>query len=331
MNSRWRYRVASVGATVTLTSLFPVEKMMAAEHEISDARREGVEIKGGVMPLEVIKDDSGRAVGLKMCECDMDGMTPIPRSGTEFTIEADLLVSAIGQSGEMTGIESMDNGKGFINADRTFAVPGHDKHFVGGDIVRPHLLTTAIGHARVAAEGIDRVLGGADLAKRPKVDVHHFSLLEELQYHGLEPASYDHQDHWGTDGAEWAIHNYEDRGSHEVIPWEHLYLGHFAFTPRNSRSSVEVGSDEVIGDFRERQQALSEEQTVAEAKRCMSCGMCFECDNCVVFCPQDAVGRYKPKEQAIGRYVYTNYSKCIGCHICHDVCPTGYIQMGLGE
>ena len=26
-----------------------------------------------------------------------------------------------------------------------------------------------------------------------------------------------------------------------------------------------------------------------------------------------------------------NLGKCIGCHICKDVCPTGYIQMGLGE
>ena len=32
-----------------------------------------------------------------------------------------------------------------------------------------------------------------------------------------------------------------------------------------------------------------------------------------------------------GRYVDTDYNKCIGCHICKDVCPTGYIQMGLGE
>jgi glutamate synthase (NADPH/NADH) small chain len=29
--------------------------------------------------------------------------------------------------------------------------------------------------------------------------------------------------------------------------------------------------------------------------------------------------------------VDTDYSRCIGCHICADVCPTGYIQMGLGE
>ena len=63
----------------------------------------------------------------------------------------------------------------------------------------------------------------------------------------------------------------------------------------------------------------------------MSCGQCFECDNCVVYCPQTAVSRVKKTEATTGRYVTTDYSKCIGCHICADVCPTGYIQMGLGE
>ena len=63
----------------------------------------------------------------------------------------------------------------------------------------------------------------------------------------------------------------------------------------------------------------------------MSCGQCFECDNCVVYCPQIAVLRVPKKEATTGRYVYTDYDRCIGCHICKDVCPTGYIQMGLGE
>jgi formate hydrogenlyase subunit 6/NADH:ubiquinone oxidoreductase subunit I len=43
------------------------------------------------------------------------------------------------------------------------------------------------------------------------------------------------------------------------------------------------------------------------------------------------VERVPKKERALGRYVTTVYSKCIGCHICADVCPSGYIQMGLGE
>ena len=73
------------------------------------------------------------------------------------------------------------------------------------------------------------------------------------------------------------------------------------------------------------------QQVVAEAKRCRSCGLCFECDNCVVYCPQAAVFKVKRDKSTLGRYVDTDYSKCIGCHICADVCPTGYIQMGMGE
>ena len=77
--------------------------------------------------------------------------------------------------------------------------------------------------------------------------------------------------------------------------------------------------------------ALDEAQAIAEAKRCMSCGLCFECDNCVVYCPQTAVFKVPKSKSTTGRYVDTDYTKCIGCHICKDVCPTGYIQMGLGE
>jgi Pyruvate/2-oxoacid:ferredoxin oxidoreductase delta subunit len=76
--------------------------------------------------------------------------------------------------------------------------------------------------------------------------------------------------------------------------------------------------------------ALSEEDTIEEAKRCMSCGMCFECDNCVIYCPQDAVKRTPKDTSTMGRYVYTDYDRCIGCHICAEVCPTGYINMGMG-
>ena len=43
------------------------------------------------------------------------------------------------------------------------------------------------------------------------------------------------------------------------------------------------------------------------------------------------VFRVKKDSATMGRYVDTDYDKCIGCHICADVCPTGYIKMGLGE
>lgn len=321
------------GSDVTLTSLFTKDKMMAAEHEVHDATTEGVTILDGVMPLEVLVGEDGRATGLKVCDCTMDGMKPIPVEGTERVLEADLIVSAIGQGGDMTGLETLANERNLIDADKFFQVPGKQGHFVAGDIIRPHLLTTAIGQASIAAESIDRFLKQQEQVKRPKVDVHHFDLLEKLHEVGQDPERFEASvgDQRGTDHSKYAVHNFENRAEQEVIPSSDLFLGHFGYTPRNKRSEEVPSAEVVLGHFHERLHPYSEEQMVAEAKRCMSCGMCFECDNCVVFCPQDAVFRVKKSDATTGRYVDTDYNKCIGCHICSDVCPTGYIQMGLGE
>jgi glutamate synthase (NADPH/NADH) small chain len=233
----------------------------------------------------------------------------------------------------MAGLEKFDNGRGLIDSDKFYQVPGKPGHFVAGDIVRPHLLTTAIGQASIAADSIDHYLNHQELAKRPKVDVHHFDLMNKLHEAGLDPEGFNSKedDLRGTDSAKFAVHNFEDRSEQEVIPSSDLFLGHFSFTPRNHRAEEVPSADEVLGHFHERLLPFSEEQMVSETQRCMSCGMCFECDNCVIFCPQDAVFRVKKNTSTTGRYVDTDYNKCIGCHICSDVCPTGYIQMGLGE
>jgi len=325
---------AAQGAEVTLTSLFKRAEMMAAEHEVHDALTEGVTILDGVMPLEVIKGEGGRATALKVCDCTMDGMKPIPTEGTERVLEADLIVSAIGQGGDLTGLEDFDNGRGLINADKFYQVPDRAGHFVAGDIIRPHLLTTAIGQAWVAAQSINEYVMQKPHARRPKVDVHHFDLFKKMEEARLAPEQFDVKergDMRGTSDGNWAIHNYEDRSGAEVIPHDELFLGHFAFHARNKRKEEVPTAEDVLGHFHERLLGLSEEETIDEAKRCMSCGMCFECDNCVIFCPQDAVYRVKKGENTTGRYVATDYAKCIGCHICSDVCPTGYIKMGLGE
>ncbi len=319
------------GVAVVLTSVFPLAETTAAEREIEDARREGVELIGGVMPVEILKDADGRARAVTMAECDMDGMTPVQRAGTEFEIDCDMVVSAIGQLGDLAGLEELDAGNGFIATDRLYRVKDREQHFAGGDIVRPHLLTTAIGQGRIAADSIDHFLAGRPLDRRPKVDVHHFSLLAELEQRSLEPAAYEHVATRGTSAAAFAVHNYEDRSATQIIPHEALFLGHFAGQARNRRPEIHVTADRVLGNFEERTEGFTEAQAVAEGGRCMSCGMCFECDNCVVYCPEDAVFRVKKDERALGRYVDTDYGRCIGCHICKDVCPSGYIQMGLGE
>jgi Pyruvate/2-oxoacid:ferredoxin oxidoreductase delta subunit len=284
------------------------------------------------MPVEAIKDADGRVCKVKYAKCEMDGNRPVAVEGTEFEVDCDLLVSAIGQSGKLDGLD-VDNGHGFIDADKNYGVPGKPGHFVAGDIVRPHLLTTAIGQASIAADSINTYLNHGEMGKRPKVDVHHYILLLKLRDTGLEPTPYNPEetDQRGTNAASYAVHNYEDRSGNEIIKSTQLFLGHFEFEARNLRKDIPVDPENIIGSFRERMEGLSEEMAQAEAGRCMSCGMCFECDNCVIFCPQDAVKRTPKDQSTTGRYVYTDYDRCIGCHICADVCPTGYIDMGMGE
>jgi Pyruvate/2-oxoacid:ferredoxin oxidoreductase delta subunit len=382
------------GAEVTLTSVFEIDKMQASRHEVEHALAEGIAIRGSMVPLAVLRDASGRATALRVARCEakmVSGRLEIkPIEGTEEDIPADLIVSAIGQAVDFTGMESLNNGKGALAADRNYQVQAGGKAeagmFCGGDVIRPHLLTTAIGHGAIAAEGIDRFLQGEPQDKRPKIDVHSFDLMRKLVEKGLPVTQIEEPVHgtdsstgavhnfdnrsdryvipsdelflghfnytprvkrkivekglpvtqieeptWGTDRSTGAIHNYDNRSDRYVIPHDELFLGHFNYTPRHRRKVVSLTAEEALSNFEERLIPLLEAQAQAEAKRCMSCGQCFECDNCVVYCPQTAVFKVPKSKSTTGRYVDTDYTKCIGCHICKDVCPTGYIQMGLGE
>jgi NADPH-dependent glutamate synthase beta subunit-like oxidoreductase len=325
---------ARMGAEVTLTSIFAIDKMQASKHEVEHALAEGIAIRGGMAPVAVIRGADGRATALRVARCEariVGGKLDVKTiEGTEEDIPADLVVSAIGQAVDFSGLEALDNGKGGITADKNYQVQGQSSLFVGGDVVRPHLLTTAIGHGAIAADGIDRHLRSEALDKRPKIDVHSFDLARKMIEKGLKITQIE-EPLRGTDASTGAIHNYDDRSDRYVIPHKDLFLGHFNYTPRHKRKMVSLSATEALNNFEERMLPLLEAQAQAEAKRCMSCGQCFECDNCVVYCPQTAVFKVPKSKSTTGRYVDTDYTKCIGCHICADVCPTGYIQMGLGE
>ena len=325
---------AAQGAEVTLTSVFAIDKMQANRHEVEQAEAEGIALRGGYAPVAVVKGPDGRATALRVARCTAKFVGPrleiAVEAGTEEDIPADLIVSAIGQAVDFTGLEEFDAGKGTVAADRNYQVSGKQGVFAGGDVLRPHLLTTAIGHGAIAAEGLDRYLRGEAQEKRPKIDVHQFDLVRKMIEKGLKVEKAT-EPMLGTCDSPAAVHNYENRSERHVITHEELFLGHFPYTARVKRKFVTLSRETALGNFEERLGVLAEAEAIAEAKRCMSCGMCFECDNCVVYCPQTAVFKVKKAQSTTGRYVDTDYDKCIGCHICRDVCPTGYIQMGLGE
>jgi NADPH-dependent glutamate synthase beta subunit-like oxidoreductase len=59
-----------------------------------------------------------------------------------------------------------------------------------------------------------------------------------------------------------------------------------------------------------------------EARRCLSCGNCFECDTCFGICPDNAIIKLGP-----GKRFEVNLDFCKGCAMCAEECPCGAIQM----
>ena len=73
----------------------------------------------------------------------------------------------------------------------------------------------------------------------------------------------------------------------------------------------------------ESERALTASEAIAEARRCLACGGCLECDNCWKYCPDQAV--IKPLER--GKPYRFRLEFCQGCSKCAEECPTGYIEM----
>ena len=99
-----------------------------------------------------------------------------------------------------------------------------------------------------------------------------------------------------------------------------MNFGHYETLERNE--ITERPGSERIADFDEYVTPFSQEALLAEAKRCMSCGQCFDCENCWKFCGDGAVNKL-PK----GQHFEFNWDKCIGCSKCAEECPCGLIDM----
>ena len=113
----------------------------------------------------------------------------------------------------------------------------------------------------------------------------------------------------------------------EIIGIKKLHTWYFPPKPQAKRTHARNGS--VKGVFAEVLQPLSNEAAAAESERCMSCGLCFTCRQCMLYCPQEAIKMFK--ENPVGQTMFTEYQRCVGCHICAETCPTGYIDMGMGD
>ena len=106
-----------------------------------------------------------------------------------------------------------------------------------------------------------------------------------------------------------------------IMPYEGLNSAYFRHAPR-IEASLSPAAERRRSQQVEVTLAYSEQQAVAEADRCMSCGVCNGCDNCYVVCPDVSVLRDAREN---GHYsIRTTY--CKGCLVCVQECPTGCLE-----
>jgi len=88
------------------------------------------------------------------------------------------------------------------------------------------------------------------------------------------------------------------------------------------RQQPEAEPEERVEGFGEILGGLSEVEATFEARRCLSCGNCCECDGCLGACPEDAVIKL-----GVGHGYEFNYDSCTGCGACYEQCPVHSIDM----
>ena len=107
----------------------------------------------------------------------------------------------------------------------------------------------------------------------------------------------------------------------EVMAYEKLNTAYFRHAPR-TEAPLAPAPARRASQVTEVTLAYSREQALAEADRCMSCGVCNGCDNCYLVCPDVSVMRDAREN---GHYsIRTHY--CKGCLVCVQECPTGCLE-----
>ncbi len=232
-------------------------EMPALPEEVEDAEREGVEIEFLVSPVRILGDAESGVTGLvcqrmKLGEPDASGRRrPVPIAGSEFSLDLDLVVLAIGQSPDLSFL-GPDHGLAVTRAERVNVdglrfMTNRPGVFAVGDAVTTDKMAVieAIGMGKKAAAAIDAYL------------------------RGLPP-------HEVIVDARDAPIARREMSAEELAPKPPVPVPTLPLAQR-------------VRSFDEVEQAFSAEQAVAEANRCLICGPCSECLACERACQAGAI------------------------------------------
>ena len=248
---------------VTMLCLESAEEMPASDEEVAEAREDGVDIRCGWGPKEVLANEAGAVRGIVLKRCtrvfDDDGrFAPEYDEGDLVTIECDQVVFAIGQSIEWGNLlegsaVELGRGQGAVADPQTYQTAEPDI-FVGGDVYTgPKFAIDAIAAGHEAAVSIHRFVqhGTLTIGRNQRKYV-------ELNKDDADLSSYD--------TAQREVPAAKDAAAAKAAP------------------------------FREYVETLTEEQVRAETARCLGCGAsvvdpnkCIGCGLCTTKCAFDAI------------------------------------------
>ena len=158
-----------LGAEVDILYRRSRTEMPAAAHEVNAAEEEGVGLTFLVAPVRILEKDGHVAgvecIRMQLGEPDASGRRrPIPVPGSEYIVEVDTVIAAIGQSVDASGLEVKITRWGSLEADPLTLETSLPGVFAGGDaVLGPASVVEAIGAGIAAAESIHRYLRGSDL------------------------------------------------------------------------------------------------------------------------------------------------------------------------
>ncbi|MDH5509395.1 MAG: FAD-dependent oxidoreductase [Nitrospinota bacterium] len=233
-----------LGSKVTVVYRRTAKELPCDPHEYAESLEEGVEYMFLEAPTRIVAQD-GKVTGLEsqkmeLGEPDDSGRRrPVPVKGSEHVIEADCIMSAIGQDCDIFYLKEDPNIKitkwdNPVVDEVTLQSQEVKDVFAGGDCMTgPATLVDAVGQARLAAQSIGQFLRGEEV--RLSDDQIMERVIKRI----------------GAYNKNEAIPNYPKGWERQPMPICDPDLKH------NSFSEVELG--------------YTQQQAMEEASRCMRC------------------------------------------------------------
>jgi NADPH-dependent glutamate synthase beta subunit-like oxidoreductase len=286
-------------------------EMPAIAQEVDEAEREGVRFTFLAAPVAVNRAEqvleSIECVRMELGPPDESGRRrPVPLEDDRFTLQADTVLTAIGEVAEFDYLPDDVEADGASVVVTLLGGTSSTVVFAGGDMVeQPRSVAYALGSGKRAAIGIDDYFWNRGEEEPEAADWDSFRFadgnLSMARWYGDDPIP-------------------RSAPNNRVVRPEDVNLNHFVPVPRHE--DRELSGEASAAGFDEVNAGVAEQDAMDEANRCFNCGVCNGCELCMLFCPDVAITRGKNGER-----FHVDMSYCKGCGVCAEECPRGAIVM----